>query len=224
MRPFGPLEGRAVVEQGAAERLEQVVVLVGNSQHQADGQRRDRKGEVGHEVGRGASVRHSVHGPVDDVLDSGPEFLDALDQEVLGDHAAQPSVFGVVHADEAGLHGRQFPLTRREEREAGGARVGTEAGVGQHGAYLLVAGDEPARRAVRQYGSGDGGVMGGGRVRGGRIERTRPVGAGEVERRGGRGGGHEPGRLLVGGHVASMRVMAPLGHRSAARRTSWAYF
>lgn len=218
----GPLRlraGGAVVEESPAERLEQVVVLVRHPQHQADDQRRDRQREVRHQVGRGATLGHAVHGPVDDVLDARAQFLDPLDQEVLGDHPAQPGVLGVVHADETRLGGGQFTLPGGQEREPRCARVGAEPGVGQHGPYLVVPGDQPARGAVRQRGTGDGGLAGGGGVGGRRGEGATAVGRREVEGGDGeRRGGH-------GWAVSSWStsVMAPLGHRSAAKRTSSAY-
>ncbi len=77
----GGLLGRGgVVEQGPAERLEEVVVPVGHAEQQADHQRGYGEREVGHQVGASAVPGHPVDRPVHDLLDLRAQRVDPLHQ------------------------------------------------------------------------------------------------------------------------------------------------
>ncbi|MFE3864859.1 hypothetical protein ACFXPT_31070 [Streptomyces goshikiensis] len=93
-----------------------------------------------YEVGLGAACGHPLERVVHDLLDVGAHRLDSLDQEVTGDHAAQPGVFWVVEAEEAGVGGEHFPPAGWQHGQPWVADVRTEAAVGQYGADLGVAG------------------------------------------------------------------------------------
>lgn len=99
-------------DQDAAELLEHLPVLVRDAQQQADHQGGHRQREVADQVGGATGRGHAVEGLVDDLLDLGAHRLDPLDQEVPGDHAAQPGVLGVVEAEEVGVGGEDCPCGR----------------------------------------------------------------------------------------------------------------
>ncbi len=210
LRLPGPGRRGGAVEQRPAQALEELVVSVGHPEQQADDERGHRQGEVGDQVGGGAAGGHPVDGVVHDPLDLGAHRLDPLDQEVLGDHPAQPGVFGVVEPEEAGVGGGERAAPGGGEREAGVPRVGAEALVGQDGADLLVARHQPAEAAVRQPGRGDRPLAPGDPVRGRRVERAAAGRGGEGE--GGRGGcaRHEGGLLTDSGR-AGCRTPGPQG-------------
>ncbi len=192
-----PVVGRGG-EQQPAVRLELLAVLVRDAQQQADDEGGHRQGEVGDQVGgpgRAAPGDHPVQRLVHDLLDAGAHLLHPLDQEVPGDHPAQPGVLGVVEAEEGGVGGDEFAPPLGEEGERGPAGVGAEPAVREHRTDLLVAGDQPAGGAVREFGAADRagarglGVGGRRRERAGRVVPGRDQGDG--------GGGCAQGGLLA---------------------------
>ena len=129
--------------------LEELVVFVWDAEHLADHLGGHRKRELGDDVGGLRARQDRVDALVGDLLDRGPQALDALEGERLGQHPAEPGVLLGV----GGEH-RPRPLVHRGEhvlvpvREAVEPVVDADARIGEQLPRHLVPGDQPGRAAV----------------------------------------------------------------------------
>ncbi len=193
----------APVEHELAGALEEVVVGVGHAEQVADHPGRHGQGECLHQVDRCGTGQHLVDQLVHHPLDPRTHLLDPPDGEGGGHHPPQPGVLGVVHGHECPRPLPSFPQTGAAVRVAGTPVVRTDPPVGQQGALIGVAGDQPRSATVPQPDLGDR-----------RLRLQRPQGRRRIEWAAGR-----PGHRILGkvGQHPTRRVRNCLGHRSPPR-------
>jgi hypothetical protein len=121
--------GLAAVDR-LAQPVEQVPVPVGHAEQLADHQRRHRKRERAHQVGRVRASQHDVDEVVDNTLDLRAQLLDLLDEEVGAQLPSLLRMLGIIGVDEclAPLLPRLHPFAHM--RETGVSRVSAHAPVG----------------------------------------------------------------------------------------------
>jgi hypothetical protein len=201
--------------------VEPVAVGVGDAEQLADHQAGDRQRECLDQVDRLGCGLDRVEVLGDDPVDVGLQvLLHGLRGEAAGEQPAEQAVVRLVHEHEAGVE-----LAAGVVRVVGlvvgqgvvpGA-VGAHPRVGEHGAALVEAGDEPADEAVREADAGDRRVLAERVVLDRRVEEGRACGGhdGQV------GLGHEEVSSVSVGRVSAAAsaavVVGDVAHRHPAR-------